>query len=96
MASNTPTEDDQSPPDHPSFITPPLVRPRSCIPVVTQTQSPENEVRKDETSNTNSDEDTYGTGNTMTLNWFTKLPCVSHVYHLFLMYPLSTILINQR
>ena len=59
MASNTPTEGDQSLTHRPSFITPPLIRSFSCIPAVTQTQSPENEVRKDVPSNTNSDEDTY-------------------------------------
>ena len=44
---------------HPSFITSPLLRPRSCIPAVTQSQSPENEVRNDDASDPNSDEDTY-------------------------------------
>ena len=57
MASNTPTEDDQSPPDHPSFITPPLLHPHSRISAVTQTESPENEVRNDDPSNSNSDVD---------------------------------------
>ena len=57
MASNTPTEDDQSPSNHPPFITPPLLRRRMRIPAVTQTQSPENELRNDDPSNSNSDVD---------------------------------------
>ncbi len=59
MASNTPNEDDQTPPNDLSFITPPLQRPRRRIPAVTQTQSPDNEVRNDDHSNPHSDEDTY-------------------------------------
>ena len=59
LATNTPNEDDQSPPNHPSFITPPLRRPCQRIPAVTQTRLPDNEVRNDNPSNSNSDEDAY-------------------------------------
>ena len=57
MASNTPNEDDQSPSNHPPFLTPPLLRPRTRIPAVTQSQLPENEVKTKDPSNSNSDED---------------------------------------
>ena len=57
MPTNTPNDDDESPPNLPPFITPPLPRPRTRIPEVMQTQSPNHKARIDKTANINSEED---------------------------------------
>ena len=48
MSNNTPNNDDESPPNHRPFITPPLQCPCYHIKEVTQTQFPENKARIDE------------------------------------------------
>ena len=59
MTTQAPDSDNESPSNHPQFITPPSTNPRRHVPQVTQSQTPNSPVVNNDSNDTLDDEDNY-------------------------------------